>query len=200
MAEEAVAAATRIAAGDDAAARGGRYDGMAMTLHWLTALLVVVQFGLAQVWDWVAKPTAHALGSLHVSLGVLLAAVLTLRLVWRIAFGRRLPPADSGWVEWAARGLHYVLYALLIVMVLAGFGKVWSRGHAPSFFGLIAVPAPVALGPAWRPALDNVHLWGAWTLIVLAALHMLAALYHHFVLHDGVLRRMLPGPRAPLAH
>jgi cytochrome b561 len=64
--------ATRIAAGDD----GRNYDNVAISLHWATALLVVIQFGLAETWDWFAKPTQSLMQSLHVSFGVLLAAVI----------------------------------------------------------------------------------------------------------------------------
>src|SRR4029079_12082406 len=72
--------ATRIAAGDDKT----NYDNVAISLHWLTALLVVVQFALAETWDWFPRETREAMESTHVSLGILLAAVIVTRIVWRL--------------------------------------------------------------------------------------------------------------------
>ena len=69
--------ATRIAAGDDKT----NYDNVAITLHWLTALLVVTQFALAETWDWFSHDTAEGMQSLHVSFGILLTVVVLARLI-----------------------------------------------------------------------------------------------------------------------
>src|SRR3982750_2377472 len=107
--ETPVAAGTRILAGDD----GTNYDNVAIALHWATAVLVVIQFGLTITWDDFAKPTQHAMQSLHVSLGVLLAAVIVARLVWRFLPDHQMSSLESGWVEMASKSGHYLLYALL---------------------------------------------------------------------------------------
>ena len=96
--------------------------------------------------------------------------------------------------------MHYILYLLLVTMILAGLGKISSQGHAANFFGLFAVPPLISFDRSWRPIANTVHYWGAWTIIVLAALHALAALLHHYAQHDDVLRRMLPGSRPIKAH
>lgn len=171
-----------------------RYDGFAIILHWLTAVLVVTLFALAQIWGFLprASNTRHLMQSLHVSLGVTLSFVLFVRLAWRGGFGHRWPTTGAGLLEWAARALHYVLYGLLLTMVVTGFGKIWSRSHSADFFGLISLQAPFAVGKAWQPVVDAVHQWCAWTIIVLVGLHALAALFHHYVLRDRILQRMLP--------
>ncbi|WP_284944151.1 cytochrome b [Acidisoma cladoniae] len=176
---------------------GARYDGLAMALHWVTALLVVTLFTLAHVWVFLHRGGAarHSLQWIHISLGISLAAIVILRLVWRGGFSRKLPPATTGIAEWAARGMHLGLYALLITMVVAGLTKIWSQGHAASFFGLFSVSAPFQIDRSWKPLADTVHDWGAWTIIALAGLHATAALFHHYVVRDGVLRRMMPGQR-----
>ncbi|PPQ35840.1 cytochrome b [Rhodopila globiformis] len=185
-------AATRIAAGDDRT----RYDGVARTLHWLTALLVLVQFGLAEAWDLPARPGKHLMIVAHMSFGILLALVLAARIAWRLMPGHQMPAAVAGWVERASKAVHYLLYALLVVQAVLGFVLRWSGNEAMSFFGLL-IPPPFAPFP--KPAH---HLIGAahncigWTIVILAAGHALAALFHHFVLHDDVLWRMLPGRRA----
>jgi len=199
MSDRMVVSAIPVVVGDGVALR---FDGVAMTLHWLTAVLVVTLFALAQVWGLFPRgdATRHALQSLHISLGLLLTLVVVGRVLWRTIFARPMPPAGSGPLEIAARGMHFLLYGLLLLMIVAGFGKQWVPGHPLSFFGLVSLPPPVAFDPVWRGVVNVAHEWGAWTIIVLAGLHAAAALFHHYVLRDDVLRRMLPGRRIPAGH
>src|SRR3954454_19316920 len=113
-----------------------RYDPPAMTLHWLTALLVLTLWTLAQAWGFLqhGTPLRHELQALHVSLGLVLIVVLALRIGWRAgpsrrlppggrrAPSRRLPPAATGAAELAARAMHCLLYALLLAEVALGLG------------------------------------------------------------------------------
>ena len=124
--------ATRIAAGDD----GTNYDRVAIALHWATAFLVVANFALAQTWDWFAKPTKGLMEDTHMSLGVLLAAVIVARLVWRLIPGHQLSSLEAGWVRIASKGTHYLLYALLVVEAGLGFAFRWGAGRPMEFFGL----------------------------------------------------------------
>jgi cytochrome b561 len=184
--------ATLIAAGDD----GTNYDNVAIALHWTTALLVVVQFALAETWDWFAKPTQEGMQSLHVSLGVLLAAVIVARLIWRLIPGHQMSSLEAGWVKLASKGVHYLLYALLVVQVGLGFGWRWAQGNPVGFFGLFGIAGPYgALDKATRHTFHDLHDKVGWAIIILAGLHALAALYHHYVLKDRVLKRMLPARR-----
>jgi len=187
--ETPFAEATRIAAGDD----GTHYDSVAIALHWATALLVVTQFGLAETWDYFAKPTQDSMQALHMSFGVMLTMVIIARLVWRLIPGHQLRSLEIGWVRIASKGTHYLLYGLLVVAVALGFALQWSRGHPVNFFGA-GIPGP--FGPFDRPVrgqIKELHNYVAWTIIILAGLHAAAALYHHYVLKDRVLERMLPG-------
>ena len=140
--DQATLAATRVAAGDDRT----RYDPPAMALHWLTALLVLTLWTLAQAWDFLQRgtPARHELQALHVSLGLVLIVVLAARIAWRAGPSRRLPPAATGVVELAARGMHYLLYALLIAEVVLGVCLRWSGPDPLSFFGLFTIPSPFA--------------------------------------------------------
>ena len=181
--------ATRIAAGDD----GANYDAIAIALHWATALLVIVQFAMAISWDYFAKPTRQGMESVHVSLGVLLTAVIVARIVWRLIPGHQRPAIVSGRVKLASKAVHYVLYLLLIAQAGIGFAWRWAQGHAVSFFGLFAIPGPYGeLGRPVRHILHDLHEYGGWVIVILAFGHALAALYHHYVLRDRVLERMLP--------
>ena len=100
-----------------------RYDAITILLHWVTALLVVTLFGLAEFWGFLPRgtPLRHELQGLHISLGLVLAVVATLRVVWRLMFGRTLPEIESTLPYWAAKGVHYLLYILLGGQVVLGF-------------------------------------------------------------------------------
>lgn len=183
---------TRIAAGDD----GTNYDNVAIALHWAVASLVVVQFALAVSWDSFAKPTGQAMESLHISLGVLLTALILARIAWRLMPGHQRSSHNAGWVKIASKGVHYLLYVLLVVQAALGFGFRWAQGHAVEFFGLFGIPGPYGeLSRPVRRQIHELHEWIGWAIVIIAFAHALAALYHHYVLKDGVLGRMLPAAR-----
>jgi cytochrome b561 len=181
--------ATRIAAGDDKT----NYDNVAITLHWLTALLVVVQIALAETCDSFAKPPRERMESTQVSLGLLLAAVIVTRIVWRLIPGHQRSSIVSGWVETASKAVHYVLYLLLVTQAGLGFGWRWAQGDPVGFFGLFGIPGPYGqLDRATRHTFHDLHTFVGWSIVIIAFAHALAALYHHYGLHDRVLGRMLP--------
>ena len=184
--------ATRIAAGGDKT----NYDNVAIALHWLTALLVLVQFALAVTWDDFPRDTRENLQSVHVSLGVLLTAVVAARVVWRLMPGHQRPAIVSGWMKLASKAVHYLLYLLLIVQAGLGFAWRWGQGHDVAFFGLFAIPGPYgALVRPTRHLLAEFHEKVGWAIVIIAFGHALAALYHHYCLHDRVLGRMFPPAR-----
>jgi cytochrome b561 len=185
--------ATRILAGDDKT----NYDNVAITLHWLTALLVIIQFGLAVTWDDFPRDTRETLQSLHVSLGVLLTTVVVARIVWRLMPGHQRPAIVDGWVKLASKGVHYLLYVLLVVQAGLGFTWRWAQGHDVGFFGLFRIPGPYgALARPTRHLLSEFHEKIGWAIVIIAFGHALAALYHHYRLHDRVLGRMFPPARS----
>jgi len=180
---------TRVLAGDD----GTNYDNVAIALHWATAALVVVQMALAQLWGLWDRPTHRFMVISHMSLGVILTAVIAARIVWRFIPGHQVAAVDVGIARVAAKAVHYILYALLVAEAVLGFIFRWSEGKPINFFGLL-IPGPFG---AWsREAhhqVGEIHEWNGWAIIGIAFLHALAALYHHYVLKDRVLLRMLPG-------
>jgi cytochrome b561 len=183
--------ATRIAAGDDKT----NYDNVAITLHWLTALLVLVQFALAETWDWASRDTRETMQSTHVSLGITLAVVIIVRLIWRWMPGHQRSSLESGWMMIASKGVHYLLYLLLFAQACLGFVIGWASGHPMHFFG-IPIPGPIgALARPLRHEIREIHSFVGWTIIIVALGHALAALYHYYFLKDRVLGRMLPAAR-----
>ncbi|KIG07616.1 cytochrome b [Caballeronia concitans] len=182
-------AATRIAAGDDRTS----YDRISIALHWLTVVLVLAQFALSQVWGFFPRPTRHVLIVTHMSFGILLTAVIVMRIVWRLSPGHQAPVASSGWVELAAKAVHYLLYVLLAAEAVLGFVLRWSGNEAMSFFGLLIAPPFAPFSKAAHHTIGEAHEFIGWAIIVLAAAHAAAAMFHHFVVRDAVLTRMLPG-------
>ena len=122
--------------------------------------------------------------------GLLLAALLVGRLFWRVTGGRRLPLADAGALNVVAKGTHWVLYALLVAMVLAGMFLTWTRGD--SLFNLFSIPAYDPGNRALPHEVQDVHGTIGWIILALAGVHAAAALVHRYLWHDGVLARMLP--------
>lgn len=184
--------ATRIAVGGSA----NNYDDVAVGLHWATAILVVIQFLLAISWDYFPHSMSEEMQGLHISMGVLLTAVVLARILWRLVPGHRRGAIVGGWVKLASKAVHYLLYVLLVAQAALGFGFRWAQGHAVSFFGLFVIPGPYgALDRPTRHLLHSLHEYGGWAIVILAFGHALAALYHHYGLRDRVLGRMLPAAR-----
>ena len=169
-----------------------RYDLPTIWFHWAVAILVLIQWGIAQVIDLfpAGMPRVEA-RSVHISFGLCLGVLLAVRILWRSTRGRGLPPADKGLLQTLAKTVHYALYALLIVMVLVGIFLVYVRGD--NFFGLFSIPAFDPNNKALRDSVGELHGTIATIILILAGLHASAGLIHHYLWHDGVLRRMLPG-------
>jgi cytochrome b561 len=180
--------ATLIAAGDD----GTTYDNVAIALHWATAVLVFANFALGQTWDWFPKPARELMEDTHMSFGVLLTAVIATRLVWRLIPGHQLSSLEARWVRVASKATHYLLYLLLAAEAALGFAFRWGAGRPMEFFGLGIPPLIGEMSRPLRHELRDFHNWVGWAIVVIALLHAAAALYHHYVLKDGVLLRMLP--------
>jgi cytochrome b561 len=176
------------------AAAEHRYDDFSILLHWVTVVLVASLWTLGQSLSFFPKggPREAAL-SVHILLGITLGAILLVRIAWRAGAGRRLPPADSGWQGELARSVHYGLYVLLGVTVALGLSRVWLYGN--HVFDWFAFPRPAFSTRSVIRTIGGLHADLADLVVIVAGLHAAAALAHHYVLRDSVLRRMLPGKR-----
>ncbi|GAB0117338.1 cytochrome b [Acidisoma sp. 7E03] len=168
----------------------GHYDSLTITLHWLTASLVVSLFALAELWSFVPRgEVRETMEGLHVSLGCLLVVVVVTRVLWRSVGGRRLPQPGHRHLVHAGHGL---LYLLLLTMIVTGPLKRWTSDHPLNFFWVASIPSPMAVDRPLHVAVTIVHFWAAWAIIAVAGGHALIALYHHYGRGDGVLGRMIP--------
>lgn len=171
------------------------YDRVTISLHWLTFVLVVLLFALAQTWGFLehGTPIRKELQSLHISLGIVLAAVIVVRLIWRAVVGRHLPVVMEGWTAWAAKSMHFALYGLLVTQIVMGFLYRWAQAESFVFFGLFPVRFATSKNITLDHTFGDIHNFIAWTIIILVSFHSAAALLHHYWFKDNVLRRMLPG-------
>jgi cytochrome b561 len=131
--------------------------------------------------------------SRHKSVGITILALVFLRLGWRWANPTpTLPSTLKPYERALARGTHLLLYVLLFAIPLTGWTMSSARGFPVSWFGFVQLPDLVPKNKALYETLVSVHETLAWSLMAIVALHIGAALKHHFVLNDDVLRRMLP--------
>ena len=169
---------------------GLRHDDTTIALHWVTAILIALLWALGQIIDWFPRrPARINARSTHILLGVILVGVFCTRVAWRLLRGSRLPAPGAGWLGSLGKATHYALYALLAATMLLGTLNVWTRGD--EFFRLLAFPRLSPGNNELKRNVEYLHALGANILVSLAFLHALAALAHHFIRRDGMLRRML---------
>jgi cytochrome b561 len=168
-----------------------RYDSVTVALHWITAALVIYQFAAGELWDFLPRPPRHIVIQLHVSFGIILTLVILIRLLWRGTRGKILSPVGVAYMAGAARALHCALYLGLIGMALTGILNRWAAAQSLNFFWLFAVPSPFADFRAWHHYDARLHSIGAWIFIAAIGLHASAALIHHYIVRDDVLRRIM---------
>ncbi|USI72916.1 cytochrome b [Sphingomonas morindae] len=167
-----------------------RYGAVAMAFHWVIAVLVLANLTIGLLHESLLRGTIP----LHKALGFVILVLTVARVAWRLV--HRPPPLPAGARERVlARGVHGLLYALMLLLPLTGwiFTSTGPRG-GPFWIGGLAVPA-LPLGPlAWLggPTHEAHEIMG-WAMLALVALHLAGAARHGLVLRDGVLHRMLPG-------
>ncbi len=180
------------------------FDAGTMCLHWLTLALVAALFATAWLHAGVSDATsARNLLQAHRSIGVTVWTITLFRLLWRLT-GARLPPFPSSMGALhraAAKASEYALYALLLLQPITGMAQTLLRGRAFDLF-FIHIGPLIQRDPALMRLTHDVHETGGWALLTLVGIHAAAALFHHFVLRDGVLTSMAPvlgGPNAQIA-
>ena len=169
-----------------------RYDRTTVRLHWITAGLVVLLWLLGQTIDWFPRGDARVYArSTHIVLGAVLVVVVAWRIYWRATGGRRLPTTELGRLRAAATVGHFLLYLLVVATLLFGLANACERGD--NIFNLFRLPAFDPDNRALRGFIEDWHGNLADALLILAGVHALAGLVHHYVLKDRVLGRMRPG-------
>jgi cytochrome b561 len=170
------------------------FDPTTRLLHWLTFGLITLVFVLAFSIDFTTSRASHtALLQLHRSFGVTVWAVILVRLVWRqFAKFPNWPTDMPQPMRLAAKGSEYALYALLLAQPILGLLQTNARGDRVDLFFLGQLPALIGQDRPLAWQLLAVHETVGFLLIGLIALHISAALFHHFWRRDDTLTAMLP--------
>jgi cytochrome b561 len=169
----------------------------AKLFHWLVAVLIFVQFGLGWLaTGWRLSPAKLNLFVWHKSIGMVILALVLVRLLWRLANPTPALPADTPpWERAAARLTHALLYVIMIALPLTGWIHNSAAGVPFSIFWRIPLPALGSPDKHTAELAALAHLSLVVVFAVLLVLHIGAALRHHFVKRDNVLTRMLPARR-----
>jgi len=172
-----------------------RYTKTAMLLHWLVALLIIAAFSLG-----VTMTNMHGLSpaklqyySWHKWIGCTVFGLACLRLLWRLTHpAPPYPYAMSKWQQSAASALHGLLYLLIFAIPLSGYFYSLAAGIPVVYLGVVPLPVFIDPNPEWKPILKSIHYVLNVILLGGFCLHVLAALKHHFIDRDDILKRMLP--------
>ena len=171
------------------------YGWLAKSLHWLVAIGIVylVYLGLQQ--SGMERGDARsAIRATHASVALTVFLLMTIRLIWR--FMNEVPAHPEGvpaLLRAVATLVHWGLYAAVFVQLFSGMLTVATGGRPLPFFGLFSIPLPVAKDGDAHELWEEVHEVAWVAVVVLIALHIVGALYNHFVLKNDVLRRMTHG-------
>ena len=185
-----------------------RYDSVAMTLHWVIALLILGDFALAESFarfnpgDTLYFASAY---DLHMAVGLCVVLLSAIRIAWRLTHRRPPLPEMGVLLRALARISHSLLYVFMLMAPLSGWLVLSLRHQQTSVFGLFrwawpTLPAVATMSHservAWHDALLPAHIWVSYAGLCLVGLHVAAALYHHVARRDDVLTRMLPRMQA----
>jgi cytochrome b561 len=168
------------------------YTPVAKGLHWLMAVLILglLSIGLYMA-DLPLSPQKLELYSWHKWAGVTVFVLVWLRLAWRVTHRPpALPEGMSPLMRLAAHAGHAALYGLMVVIPLSGWLMSSAKGFQTVWFGVLPIPDLIGKDKALGDLLKEVHEALNWLLMLTLAGHVLAALWHHFVLKDDTLRRM----------
>ena len=165
------------------------YGSVAVTIHWLSAILILAMLGSGFVATSQTESAAKlTILAFHVPAGVLVLLLTLLRIVWWWRVDQKPAPVgdDPKWQALSAKAIHVLFYVVILGMVASGIGMVVGAGAAPILRGVSDAPLPdftqvLPRGP---------HGLGARLMLALFAMHAGAALYHQFIKKDGLIWRM----------
>lgn len=170
------------------------FGWVSITLHWLMAIALIAMYFLG---DWMVgleyyDSWYHKAPSLHKEIGVVLGALMIVRLLWNslqakpVALGEHKPIVNR-----LARSAHVGLYVLVIFLVVSGYLISTSKGQGIDVFGLFEVPAVLPDSAERGELAGDLHKLAGTAFILIVLAHALAALVHHFFFKDRTLLRML---------
>lgn len=173
------------------------FGSLAKALHWLIAIGIfgLIFLGLEQA-GLERGPEKTEIRFIHGSIALAVFALMTLRLAWRFMNPVPVhPDSMAAWQRLSASLVHWGLYLAVFAQLVAGGMAVATGGKSLPFFGLFSLPLPVEENHDTHEFWEEIHEF-AWKIIaVLLVVHVLGAMYNHFIAKNSVLRRMTVGLR-----
>jgi cytochrome b561 len=171
-----------------------QYDSTAKVLHWLVVALLLAQYLIG----WLMPDIHRGMKpgdamTWHISVGIVILALIVLRLVWRLT--HRVAPESSlePWQRAGAEAVHWLLYVLVLLTTISGWLFASFRGWSISFFFLAPMPMLSSENTTALRAINHWHQKFEWTLLILIGVHVLAALVNLLFYRNRVMQRILPG-------
>ena len=172
--------------------------------HWLMAFSILgttaLMYYMVNIGDLTVEVNRAEYSRLlktHKSLGLLVLFLVAFRFVWNWRVGRpALPPNLTATQRLASKAGHHSLYLAMLVVPLLGWMASMTYGGRTFFFGLFELPVWLPKNIEWAKFLQPAHIWLAWGMLALVGVHILAALWHHFVNKDATLLQMFPKSRS----
>lgn len=169
------------------------YHPASRILHWLVAALVLSTFpaGVIMTGEDLSRPVQDALFIYHKNVGVIIFALMLVRLVLRVAYpAPPLPTTLPDWQRLAAKLSHWLLYILIFAMTISGYVRVVTGGFPIEMLDALNIPPLLPESEDVAETAKSIHASVRFALFAVIALHIGAALYHALVLRDGVFSHM----------
>lgn len=171
-----------------------RYGPISIGLHWLMLLLIAGAYACIELSGNFPEGNdiREGLKTWHFMLGLSLLVLVVVRIGARLTGSvPRIQPEPTQWQVLSARAMHVALYVFMAAMPILGWLTLSAGGKAVPFFGM-TLPALVAESKLVADWAKEIHETGGEIGYFLIGLHAAAALFHHYVVRDNTLRRMLP--------
>ena len=178
--------------------KDARYTSTAIALHWLIGAMILISVAVGLYMTGLKfSPEKLKLYNWHKWAGVTIFMLVVLRLAWRLFHAAPpLPPSVTPWQRWIAGATHILLYALMFAIPVSGWLMSSAKGFQTVYFSVIPLPDLLGKNEDLGELLEQVHQLLSYTLIAVVILHTFAALKHHIIEKNDVLRRILPGTQA----
>lgn len=177
--------------------RATRYNTWSIGLHWLMLVLLIAVYATIELRGIFPRGSdlRELMKTWHFMLGLSVLALALLRLLVNVTHAApEITPEPPRWQKLLAKLMHLALYALMIGMPLAGWLILSAAGKPIPFFGL-QLPALIAESKSTAGLIKEIHEAVGTAGYILIGLHAAAALYHHYLVRDNTLLRMLPKRR-----
>ncbi len=173
------------------------YGTTAKALHWTIVALLIVQYSIGWLMPDVHGGPPGVPMIWHISIGTVILALIVARFLWRLTHPVAPESSFPAWQRITSEAVHWLLYVLVLLTTLSGWLFASARGWKVSWFFFAPMPMLTSGNSDLVKALDGWHQNFMWALLIVAGVHIGAALLHLFYYRDGVMQRMLPGPPRP---